>query len=283
MISGHAVADIVFGDSNSERIYDRHVIALAALLPRAAAQIEHLHFAACQHGYESRMELVRAAFPNLVSLFGYGGSAPAFERAIAQERVWESATHDLPADPRLSRGLFSHMAGGTMAAVWTRSGGYDGPHTREYFDLQRALTSQATVYADYLVGTRVDDSPMAGFLYERYQLLNQYTTHMDAFWRMSESEREAWEAERHQVLCLRYYTSVAQNFARAYAREIAAGYEAAHLTPPNFAVMTRAEALASITAFRAATSATSGPAAELAPLLDAFYDLRRPVIRESWA
>ena len=55
MLSGHGDQDSLFGTSD-ERIPDRIIITLAQLLPRAASQVRSLHIAACQHGYEPRMQ-----------------------------------------------------------------------------------------------------------------------------------------------------------------------------------------------------------------------------------
>lgn len=279
MLTGHATADVMFGDSNSDRLDDATLFRLAAILPRAAAQIEHVHVAACQHGYETRMTAFRAAFPNLRSMWGYGGIAPAYPRSVSHELYWESATHDLPRDPRLSRGAaLRSLDAGANIAVWTASGGYSGPATREYFDLERELIERRAVYDGYFAGTSVDASPTAGPLFERYRVLNQFTTHIDAFWRMSAADRQRWEDERHTVLCLRYYAGVSRSFARHYAAAITAGYRAVGLAVPNFATLSRAEALASIAQFERA----GGNPTLLAVLRD-FRDLRRPTIPETWA
>jgi hypothetical protein len=65
-------------------------------MPKAAGQIEDVMFSACNSGGSADIQGWRDAFPNMKSLWAYGGAkdthSPSGNEAIEHIRVWEQAT-----------------------------------------------------------------------------------------------------------------------------------------------------------------------------------------------
>lgn len=250
MLSGHGNGEEIFGDDD-DSIRDREILALAHALPRGAAQIEHLHLAACQHGWEPRLDAFREAFPRLESAWGYTGFSPSGAPAIAQQRVWERATRDGDA-----RDLDRHDARGTRRAgeiaIWTRERGFEGFHGRELSIVDRELRTFEPTLALFMLGRREPAGPTDPELVRAYGLVQEGINNPD-FDEQSDDYQAGLLEQRDQILRLRFYaTGVAPHFASAHREDIARGYEAAGLPVPDFATLSRGDALAAIDALAAA-------------------------------
>ncbi len=286
VVSGHGDSRAFFGDDH-DRIDDAEVAALAAAMPRAAARIHSLHLAACQHGYDPRMETFRRAFPNLRSIWGYAGFSPSGWPARHHQGVWERATRDLPDSG--GRMAPSDVAGTRRAAgvaIWTRERGYVGPDARELGVILDELNETRDLYERYRRGELDVTDPGAGPLARRYQSLQEVVNHLDWADQFPSFQR-SWAAERDAVLRLRFFAShVTHAFDRHYARDIAEGYGALGLSPPRFGGMSRREALAEVARFRSAFDAHAAPpsaAWRLRSLLDeGLAELRAEHIPTEW-
>ena len=152
VLSGHGNGEEIFGD-DEDSVLDTNLAALARALPRGAAQIEHLHVAACQHGWEPRIDAFREAFPRLESAWGYTGFSPSGAPAIAQQRVWERATRDGDATD-LDRADARGTRRASEIAIWTRERGFEGLHGRELSIVDRELRALEPTLARFMLGQR---------------------------------------------------------------------------------------------------------------------------------
>jgi hypothetical protein len=252
MVTGHGDG-VVFMGNDHDSIRSSDVVALARAMPRAAAQIDSIHLAACQHGYEPRLRPVIDAFPNLSSAWGYAGFSPLGAPARHHQGVWERGSRGMPeGGGRLRRTSVRGTRRAQSVAVWTRDGGFTGPTVRQLSVLGTEARGRHNEFQRFLSGEREVVDPMNGFLAEHYQLLQELTGHHD-FGDQRDAYRAGFARERDQALRLRYFaTHVTPQFARAYRRELSTGYRSLGLTPPDFSSMGRRQAVAEIARFERA-------------------------------
>jgi hypothetical protein len=287
MLSGHSGGNSVWGDGNGRLTFES-IEKLAAAMPRAASSIEDLHLAACSTGQQTQMDHYRAMFPNVKTIWAYTnsdtGSAPgAFEGATTHERLWEKATRG--DKDTLDRTIAISANKGNNVAVWTASGGYDNGLTTQasLADARAAVDSGRDAFTRAWSGeVRIKD-PQHGPLRDYYNNLQPLVHHRD----LPVSERGPLEAEREQTLRLLYYSAkIAPKFAQVHRNEIKTGYESLGLKVPNFAKMSRKDALENIARFEQALAGATPPpqaAQDLLPLLtEGLRDLDSLRIPENW-
>lgn len=286
LVSGHGDSRSFFGDDD-DGIGDTEIAALARAMPKAAAQVRFLHLAACQHGYDPRMETFRAAFPNLQSIWGYSGFSPSGPAAHAHQAVWERATRDLPeggGDMRPSDVAGSRRA--KAVSIWTRARGFDGPARHELGLIVRELGATRDVLAQFREGAREARDSSEPALALRYQLLQELVNHLD-FVEQRPEFAEHWTRERDEVLRLRFFTShVTYAIDRHYGSVLAAGYRALGLEPPALGGMTRRQALDEVKRFEAALRVHPEPPPEARRahrvLHEGIVQLRAEIVPARW-
>jgi hypothetical protein len=288
VISGHGNGR-AFLEWDDEEIADVRFRDLALAMPRAAAEVRSIHLAACQHGYDTRMETLREAFPNVSSMWGYAGFSPTASVAARHEAAWERASRGEEARASEMLDARASVRGSRRAenvAVWTREGGWVGPSQRELGVVMRDLHAGRDAYRAFFDGDRPLPDPMRGALAERYQQLQEVAAHGD-FRDQSPAFREAIEREIDVTLRLRYFEhTVVEAFDRHYRAAIEAGYGALDLEIPSLAGMTRPEVRDEIARFRSIFegSATRPRAARhLLDLLErGLWQLSPEVIPTTW-
>lgn len=284
MLSAHGDHRSLIGEEPGERINDADIMKLARIMPTAAGQIRSLHLAACQHGYEPRMAPFLAVFPNLDSVWGYSGFSPTGRPAQRHQAIWERATHSLPeGGGRLRRSMAHGTRRGEAVSVWTRAHGFEGPKQRELHNLGVETAALRPLYADLLAGRVEINDLRQRDLTRFYDLLQQVTAHSD-YPEQTDQFREDHARMRGAALRLRFYPSVASHFARAHAAAIRRGYGALGLTPPDFANMTRPEAMRAIGELGAQVDENSPTAARtlLRLLRHGLGELREREIPTEW-
>ncbi|MFZ5471664.1 MAG: hypothetical protein ACOZIN_19735, partial [Myxococcota bacterium] len=122
-----------------------------------------------------------------------------------------------------------------------------------------------------------------GELREFYNYLQRLIQHPE----LPAAERPGLQAQRDTTIRLIFYGShIAPKFAAQHQAAISAGFQAAGLEVPNFATLSRGEAMAKIEQFNQAVGRMSNPppaVTRLAPLLnDGLRDLKPGVIPETW-
>ncbi len=239
VVSGHSGGQTVFGDDGSISL--EQIRLLAQAMPRAASQIEDIHLSACStRGNAVQGAIWREAFPNLKTMWAYNGSAPS------------PAGHHLVAWAARTRG---HKDGITLdaslrsakIAVWSASKGYQdgsGPIERS-----RARAANAeTKLGAYLDGSRRIARGSDAEARADYEALRDLSTRPDAT--AEEMVRTHLAAEA--LVRARYYEEgVRRNIAATYGAVLAEAWGSVGLPPPDFARMSRREAVDTAARFEA--------------------------------
>ena len=284
LVSGHGDSRAFFGD-DGDGIDDADLADMAQAMPRAAAQVRHLHLAACQHGYDPRMETFREVFPALESIWGYSGFSPSGAPAYHHQSVWERATRDRDASPDMSPRDVAGTRRAPAVSIWTRERGFDGPAARELGIVCDELDATYAEYERYFTGEAEVRDPRTGPLADRYQRLQEVVNHLD-FADQRAGFRRRYEHQRDAALRLRFFTShVTRAFDRHYGDVVDAGYRALGLAPVRFTGMTRREAYLEARRFLDAYERAGKPAAaaRAATLLDdGLIELRAEHIPSRW-
>ncbi len=279
VLSGHSVGSQIWGDDNGSATY-KQFQDLAKAMPKAAAQVEDLHLAACYAGTQTNADSFKEAFPNMKTFFGYHDSAPGtWSGAQTHLARWDNATKGRKED--LDRSIAANSRKGENVATWNRTAGFnDGQTPAPLADTRATVTNKESLYQDHLSGKSVQGQPGSGPLRDYYNDLQRLIRHPD----LPASERAGLEARREQAIRMIYYApNVAPKFNAHNASALKAGYEAMGMTAPNFGTMSRADALQAIQAFDAKVGAGSPAAArEAQRLLHGLRDLTPSVIPAGW-
>ncbi|MCB9653709.1 MAG: hypothetical protein H6729_06220 [Deltaproteobacteria bacterium] len=271
IVSGHSVGGDFFGDRGS--LPKDSLMDLASAMPRAAGQIEDIHLSGCYSLGRSTTEDWRAAFPNLRTAMAYNESAPKAESsAPSHQLAWEAATRGRT--NKLSRSI----AHGSV--VWSQKSGFDdGEALPKLKDLKDDLKAKEGTFPDYFDGTKKVTDHARGPLREYYKAIQRVIEHPS----LPKSERDALRAKRDQTIRLIYFDVIAQSFAKERAGTIRDGYKAAKLTAPDFAKLSRKDAVAEIDRFLAKTAGSKDPAVlELRDQLEGMKALDAKRVPPTW-
>jgi hypothetical protein len=285
VLSGHSGGVSLWGEGPGFKngMLSRDDLAgLAAVMPRAAAQVEDLCLAACYNGGETTMDAWRALFPQLKTMWAYDGSAPGtFSGAMAHLARWEKATRDEveALQPDRARGLRK----GDNVAVWSRRDGYQTATVKESTaDLRARQNTAHSTFERYFQGHEVVRDAQRGPLREYYNTLQALLGRSE----LPSAERAGLERLRDQSLRLLFYENVATHFQRTHQMSIQRGGAALGLRMPDFSRLGRQEALAFIERFEAElTHRHPRPveARRLLPLLtEGLRDLQRSHVPDNW-
>jgi hypothetical protein len=257
VISGHSGGGSeIFGYEGQLTL--KNVRLLAHAMPHAASQVEDIHLSACStSGNGAEPKEWRAAFPNMKSLWCYDGSAPS--PASAHLAAWSQMTRGR-SEPRISEDLKHANVG-----LWTKSHGYHEKH-RSLETVRNEARAAREHVAAYFAGT---NAPVV----QHYRALRRLSVRADA----TPAERARAKVDADVVLRVRYYPSVRAQFAEAHGAAIERGFRALGLPAPDFAKLSRKEALAVIASFENAIAATP-----LAPILRGLATLDPNVVLERW-
>lgn len=248
---------------------------LAKAMPRAAGQIQDIHFSSCstsgQAGLEDSRKAWLEAFPHLKTIWAYAGHA---DLAPTRElEAWGRATNHPHDTLDLPRGSVS-----TRVATWSVKDGYHDSLSLPTLQAARALAD--TRFRSFVSGaadSRVyAEEAMAD--YEAYRVLSQRSD-------VPANERAALAKRADQLLRVRYYSEgVRSAFAARYGQAIDAAFGALGLNRVDFGRLDRAHALAEIAAFEkrvADAKPVPTEAAAVIPVLRGLRDLEPSVILES--
>ena len=131
ILSAHHAGGTFYDGANSEesdRLTDGDIHALARAMPHAAAQVKDIMFSACstlgtRGGGEATVDDLRAVFPNLHSIQGYGSPvdfhSPTGAAAILHEQNWMFDTRVAGGTPQIR----NHTEFGDHAATWSKKEG----------------------------------------------------------------------------------------------------------------------------------------------------------------
>jgi hypothetical protein len=282
VISGHNVGSGPWGDDNGQLSWES-LKGLAQAMPKAAAAVEDLNISACYSGGEANNEKYKEIFPNVKTIWAYGGSAPGSgSGATAHQAAWDNATRG--SGTNISGAAERLAAAGTRKAeniaTWTE--GTSAAASESLSHLRDNVNYGAYQFRNYFSGESVVDNPQSGPLREYYnnvQALLQRSA-------VTGDERRELESRRDQTIRTLFYTSnIAPRFQREYGSQIAAGYRALGATPPNFGTMSRLEAVGAVENFRLRMeqSGSTDPAAQRTlQLLNGLWNLDPRTIPNNW-
>lgn len=278
VLSGHSVGDGIWGDKNGEIKLDAFR-QLSRAMPNAASQIEDLHIAGCYSGGRQGLNQWRDVFPNAKTIWAYDGSAPGADSgSSAHLSRWERATRgridDL--DPAIARGTRK----GENVETWSQRGGY---RTRDALDLEQARLRYASTRSgaeEYFRGDRQIADTQSGPLRDHYNNIQSLLQNPE----LPREERARLQEERDRTIRMIYYSkTVAPNFAEAHRSALNEGYRAVGSEAPDFARLSRRDALREIDGLARRIGADSPEAARRAiELLRGLRDLDSRSIPSSW-
>jgi len=195
---------------------------------------------------------------------------------------WDSATRGDAGS--LDRALADRTRKGENVAVWSAQRGYlDGNAPAPLADVQAAVQRGQPTYERFSRGDEAVSNPSSGPLRDQYNQIQRLLQHPE----LPRSERPTLEAQRDATIRLLYFTkNVAPRFQDTHGAAVRDGFGALGLSAPNFASLSRADAMRAVSEFERKASSTSPlPAAaqRLLPLLtDGLRDLSSTRIPDSW-
>jgi hypothetical protein len=241
------------------------LLRLAHALPNAAKQIEDIHFSGCvTEGNVTLNGRFRAAFPNVRTLWGYSGLAP--KAPVSHLQAWDRAT----------RGRKDEIPRGSIpahenAVTWSsKHNAIVGKAPT--LPARREACRQADGRFDAYKSGELTDPDAAHIDYSAYQSLAQAAGAQGP-------EREEAAKKGAVMLRIRKYEHVREHFAKEYGPRIRAACAKAGISAPDFATLSRKQALEAIAQVKERITAFDP---ELCAKLEGFAALDRDVVKEEW-
>ena len=257
-LSGHSLGVDIEGAKFKNHIYFSYLGSLAKLFPKAAGQTRHLYVSGCYAGVEDNIRDFQAAYPNLVTFSGWTDQCPTDTGAVSALTEWAKTTDPDPtklAKPPEGR---SNWAGGV----------YQGHEQSGPADTMRNLRADEAKFLEYLAGDKVDPDAHRGWL------TNYYGQARTADLRVSSikgADHDYAHKQAELALRLRFWPEIVDQFWKDNESAIRAGYGTAAV--PNFAKMSRKDALKAIASFPGAAKGSAADQAEAQRLLAGLKNL----------
>jgi hypothetical protein len=284
IMSGHHGGYGVYGDDNGTIPWEL-LLKLAQALPRGASQVEDLHVAACYSGGAHLEGTYARIFPSLRTIWAYTGSAPGSgSGATVHQAAWDQATRGRgtrvaeTAERLKQQGVrkAENIAARSMDEA-TRTSMAEIEAARELVQRDRN-----TVFHDYFSGRREVESSQTGPLRDFYNNVQRVLQSPN----LDEWDRRSMQRLADQTIRTLFYNSnIRGKFQQEYGAQIAAGYRALGLTPPNFAGLSRAQAREQASIFERAAYNAQERSPEVAAaerLLRGLDDLDAEIIKREW-
>jgi hypothetical protein len=261
VLSGEHAGRQYWARHGHSMIFATNIQALAAVFPRAAGAVQDLYLSACNGRYD--MADWPEVFPHLTTIWGYLRTAPSLlTGAKTHIGLWDRATRGN--QQRIDRLVAKNTRYGDNVAVWSRFYGFQTGVVESIETLLVRVTAAESTFQSFFVGDSVVVNHQAGPLREYYDNIQALLQGPD----LSAGQRSTWEPRSQVTIRLIYFDTIRARFQQTYATQIAAGYAAVGLPAPNFSVMDRKSALASIAAFEAKLAqSTPAAATQLRPML----------------
>jgi hypothetical protein len=281
VLSGHHAGSQIWGDDNGVLSWTS-LRKLTDAMPKAAAQVEDLHLAACYSGGDHAESRYKGMFPNAKTVWAYSGSAPGtWSGAFSHLSAWEGATRGREtgiakaADGLVRRGV-------RKADSIDARGPGEARVSVPLADLEaRARTAEAAFEPHFKGEQTVTDS-QRGPLRDYYNSLQNLLQHPG----LADDRRAQLEGRRDQTLRTLFYDShIKGRFQATHGAQVAEGYRALGLAPPDFSRLSRADAMTAIGTFEAKLAETGAPPASAAAahqLLNGLWNLDPRIIPSNW-
>jgi hypothetical protein len=250
---------------------------LAAVFPGAAGAVEDLYLSACNTAFD--MMDWPDIFPNLKTMWGYFRTAPSlFTGAEAHIRLWDRSTRG--SQQRIDRLVAKNTGRGANVAVWSRFSGVETGVVEAIETILARLSGAENTFQSFFAGDSIVTEHQSGPLRDYYDNIQALLQHTE----LPAGHRRTWEARSAVTIRLIYFDTIRGRFQQQYGRQIAAGYTTVGLPAPNFSVMDRKSALASVAAFEAKLGQSAPSAAmQLRPvLIDGLRALSGQYIPLNW-
>ncbi len=267
VLSGHSGGLSIMG--SGRRLAFEALVKLAGIFPKAAGQVEHLHMSGCSTGGESTiLDFYVKAFPNVKTVWAYAGACPTDWGAVGAIETWESLT-EAPGVKKLPK-----QAG---VATWSE-GRYEGGEPLDVADALSRINRSESLFSEYFDGTRVDRDPESGPLTTYYRLVVRVVGRPE----LPADDKKRLTERQKVALRLRFYANVRAKFMTTHGATVRAGYDALKQAMPDYASLSRKDALQAIEAFAAAAAGSDAAAKALDLLQRGLRDLSPTVINETW-
>jgi hypothetical protein len=273
VLSGHSVGSQIWGDDNGEISFET-IIELSGLFPKAAAGVKHLMLSACYSGGESDMAQYHSMFPNVESIWAYHDSSPGtWSGAMDHMTGWEGATESGDEASGVDPELAGRARKAKNVSTWNKDDGYQGGQPMTIWDLQNSLSSSDSMFQEHFSGASEVTDSQTGPLREYYGVIQRFISHPEA----SGSELTTYQGRRDITIRLLYWGLLRGKFAEHFKAELDSGYQELGQAAPDFAGMSRADAVKHIDEILGA-----GAEGRLAEILTGLRDLDPTVIPNTW-
>jgi hypothetical protein len=281
VLSGHSDGVKLWGDAEPDAesapgimVIERDLGALGRIFPKAVGQVQDIMFSACFS--INAVEIVKKIFPNLHSVWSYGGYSPSVQQgSLSHILAWDASTEG-DKTPTTSDKRGSN-------AIWTREKGYivgdpnkaaAGPLITE---ASRGLNE---LVKPYFKGEKeVDRAVLDRF----YTVLQQLQAHPGVD---KETKDRITTNTIPVTLRLRHWKQIAERFGRQFGAELKPAYDALGMSPPNWSSLTRVQLKHHLDAIDQALethpAASSYKAVIENTLRKGLFKLDSKVIDESW-
>lgn len=234
VLSGHANGVKLWGDQvgggkgdPGKMLIEQDLGNLGRAFPKAAAGVEDIMFSACFS--LNAVEIVKKTFPNLQSVWSYGGWSPEIDQgSLAHIQAWAKATEGsrLPTK-RSARG---------STALWTREKGYlvGDPNAAAVGPLfSECQTLWQNVGEPMFLGLKDVTEPELRPLYQKLQSLR-------ANGNADGMAKGFAEMTIGKVLRLRFWAKkIRERFGSEYGPKLKPAYDALKIAPPDWSRLTR--------------------------------------------
>jgi hypothetical protein len=281
VMSGHSDGVRLWGESGEKdeskpgvMVVDRDLGALARLFPKAAAQVQDIMFSACFS--INAVEFVRKAFPNLKSVWSYGGYSPSADQgSVGHIATWASATEGARTPGR------SEKRGSN--ALWTRQKGFivgDPAQAAAGPLLAEVSRGGRDLVAPYYFGEREIDKAV---LDQFYTKLQEVEAHPGV-------RREVKENVTTHVipivLRLRHWKQISKRFGETFGDRLKPAYDALGVSAPNWETLTRTQLKRHLDMLDKALETNPAAASYKAviddPLRKGLFKLDAEIIKPNW-
>jgi hypothetical protein len=281
VLSGHSDGVKLWGESGEAdeskpgvMIIERDLGMLGTIFPKAVGQVEDVMFSACFS--INAVEIVKKIFPNLQSVWSYGGYSPsAAQGSIDHIVTWSIATE---AEKTPGKG---QKRGSN--AIWTKEKGYIVGDPAQA--AAGPLVTEASRGGNEWVGPyyrgekEVDKATLDRF----YVVLQQLEAHPGV---SADTKKQITTRVIPITLRLRHWKPISERFGKTFGADLKPGYDALGITAPNWSTLTRTGLKAHLEAIDKALAANPGAASFKAVIEDklrkGLFKLDPSVIAEDW-
>ncbi len=286
VVSGHHVTGgNIWGDENGT-LDIKTLKKVTDVFPVASSLIEDIHLAACNTGFQKDLMNWKTIFPSASTIWGYTGSAPGtYSGAVAHLTRWDKGTRGTRAD--LKRSIADKSRKGLNVAVWSSQHGYqeikrsDLPSQADFDSVVATVITHEQGFQNYLKGVNVVFDPQTDWLRNHYDDVQYIVGHTLA----TPAQVRRYSIRLNQTIRILYYIpAIRVKFSQHYNGLLTAGYKSVSRPKPNYATLSRADALKAITdldkVLKASPTAKGREALDV--LVRGLKNLESSVIPDNW-